>query len=127
VKQDSNSSSPATCIVDVEFGDESTDTFSYPHNDVEKLDLPLDSPEFFPEFFCIGDVVDAKFKDGNHRYTGAWHRGKIANVSNDGNSCDVMYYDHYVSEMFPIFSKFPVHVLSRFSRPAIVAPISSTV
>ena len=53
MKQDSNSSSPATCIVDVEFGDESTDTFSYPHNDVEKLDLPLDSPEFFPDFFVL--------------------------------------------------------------------------
>ena len=63
-------------------------------NDLEKLEISMkDSPEqYYPETFRVGDIVDAKFKDGPK-----WYRGRVANVSENGNACDIMYNDGDVS------------------------------
>jgi hypothetical protein len=77
--------------------DDNTKSLQYPAPYIEKLVVPdnHDLSELYPETFHVGDVVDAFYQDG--RVNGKWFRGRIANVSDDGRVCDVMYYDGDVS------------------------------
>ena len=90
------STSASTCNIVVNFEDGSSDSYTYPHLDIEKLSSTKDySAEFFPATFSIGDTVDAKSpKDG------LWYRGRVANMNEDENTCDVLYYDKDVSLLY---------------------------
>jgi len=77
--------------------DDNTKSLQYPAPYIEKLVVSdnNDLSELYPTTFHVGDVVDAFYQDG--RVNGKWFRGRIANVSDDGRVCDVMYYDGDVS------------------------------
>jgi len=87
--------STSKCNVVVNFEDGSSDTYEYPGEDIEKLSSAKDSVEFFPEMFIVGDLVDGFFQDGGSK--NRWFRGRVASISEDGNTCDILYYDGDVS------------------------------
>jgi len=87
--------STSKCNVVVNFEDGSSDTYEYPGEDIEKLSSAKDSVEFFPEVFIVGDLVDGFYQDGGSK--GRWFRGRVASISEDGNTCDILYYDGDVS------------------------------
>jgi len=87
--------STSKCNVVVNFEDGSSDTYEYPGEDIEKLSSAKDSVEFFPETFIVGDLVDGFYQDGGSK--GRWFRGRVASISEDGNTCDILYYDGDVS------------------------------
>jgi len=87
--------STSKCNVVVNFEDGSSDTYEYPGEDIEKLSSAKDSVEFFPEMFIVGDLVDGFFQDGGSK--GIWFRGRVASISEAGNTCDILYYDGDVS------------------------------
>lgn len=78
----------------VQFDEFNVKVLQYPSDVIEKLETTMqDSAEhYYPEKFCVGDIVDTKYKDED-----MWYRGRIADVSQDGHSCDVLYYDKDVS------------------------------
>ncbi|KAL7456237.1 hypothetical protein ACHAWC_007759 [Mediolabrus comicus] len=91
------SSSSPTYKIDVVFANEEKDTLSFPEQDeVEKLasEHSMDSAEYYPEEFLIGDCVDCYYQDGcSPGHEGRWYRGRISSISEDGSSCDVFYLD----------------------------------
>ena len=80
------SKSPSGRLICVQF-DEGRTTDSVPASDVKRLALSSGDRErrYYPAAFFAGDVVDAKFQDG-----AKWYRGRIAAVSEDGNTCDII-------------------------------------
>ena len=92
---------PSTSSICVEFNytdDSPSATYPYPCGDVEKLTCPMDSDEFYPDTFRIGDVVEAQYQDG--KFPGKWYRGRVVDASEDIDCCDIIYYDGDVSRPF---------------------------
>ena len=93
IKVNAESSNTSQCSIIVKYDDGTiSDSMQYPAPDIEKLTANL---ERFPEKFVVGDVVEAQFQNGKSK--GQWYRGRIANVNEDGKTCDIMYYDKDVS------------------------------
>ena len=93
IKVNAESSNTSQCNIIVKYDDGTiSDSMQYPAPDIEKLTA---NPERFPETFVVGDVVEAQFQNGKSK--GQWYRGRIANVNEDGKTCDIMYYDKDVS------------------------------
>ncbi|KAK1744280.1 hypothetical protein QTG54_004813 [Skeletonema marinoi] len=89
VKKNRKSSSTRAYEIDVLYADQEKDTLPFPDNDVEKVD-----GHEYPDFFFVGDSVDCFHQDGlRPGHEGRWYRGRIASISEDGNSCDVLYID----------------------------------
>ena len=93
IKVNAESSNTSQCNIIVKYDDGTiSDSMQYPAPDIEKLTANL---ERFPGTFVVGDVVEAQFQNGKSK--GQWYRGRIANVNEDGKTCDIMYYDKDVS------------------------------
>ena len=93
IKVKAESSNTSQCNIIVKYDDGTiSDSMQYPAPDIEKLTANL---ERFPGTFVVGDVVEAQFQNGKSK--GQWYRGRIANVNEDGKTCDIMYYDKDVS------------------------------
>jgi len=86
----------------VQYDETNIKTYRYPCDDIAKLETSIkDSPEkYYPEIFCVGDVVDAKFRDET-----TWYRGRVAHVSQDGKYCNIIYYDQELELDIPTTGK----------------------
>lgn len=107
-----DSSGSTSCNIRIQFEDGTSTSYEYPCEDVEKLGMSKESLDLYPESFCVGDTVDAQWRDG-----GKWYRGRVANASVDGNTCDVLYYDKDVStkvkavSVVSIFSEYTAYMI----------------
>ena len=109
-KVESKQSSTSSSKIVVHFDDNtSDDTFQYPSEEVEKLTPAIPSSELFPETFVVGDIVDARFQNGNFG-EGRWDRGRVASVN--GSTCDILYYDSDYESNVPTNEK-KIRLVSR--------------
>lgn len=93
VRKSKKSSSTQSYEIDVLYADQEKDTLPFPDDDVEKVD-----DHSYPDSFFVGDSVDCFHQDGlRPGHEGKWYRGRIASISEDGSSCDVLYIDGDVS------------------------------
>ena len=58
------------------------------------MEAVSDMSMVFSRSWKIGDFVECKFQDGRN-----WWHGRIADLSDDGTKCDVMYHDNDVSSL----------------------------
>ena len=100
--------------IKVQYDNKKCDTVEYPFDGLEKLPFSRDSSAYYPDLFQIGDLVDAQFQDGTHKEI--WYHGRIANMTANGEACDIIYHDGDVS--FVIVMGFQCnYFLSHLSSP----------
>jgi len=92
-------SGASSCSIRVHYDDGASGTYSYPCNDIEKITNSKES--FYPETFCVGDIVDAQFQNEKGRSD----RGRIACLNENGNACDILYYDNDYETNIPTKEK----------------------
>lgn len=73
-----------------------------PNEGVEKVDASY-SIDLHNEHLNVGDSVDSYSQDG--AFNQAWARGYVANISEDGRSCGVIYYDGCYESNIPTKDK----------------------
>ena len=63
------------------------DNFDLPHPEVEAIDMS----SIHSEKLKIGDFVECNFQNCY------WYHGRVADINDDGTSCEVLYHDKDVS------------------------------
>ncbi|KAL7522379.1 hypothetical protein ACHAWX_007067 [Stephanocyclus meneghinianus] len=71
-------------IINVTLGSGESDKLEYPNPDVEKVD---DIAKVYSTPLKIGDFVECNFQDYK------WYHGRVADLSEDGTTCEVLYHD----------------------------------
>ena len=64
------------------------DSFDLPHPEVEAID---DVTNIYSQKLRIGDFVECNFQNCY------WYHGRVADISDDGSTCEVLYHDKDVS------------------------------
>ncbi len=80
--------SPSAFEIVVQYEDGVEDTCIFPSNEVQLIEDITE--ESVAVVFSVGDLVQCRTGDG--ACGGGWYRGRIASISSDGKTCDVMYY-----------------------------------
>ena len=84
-----------TQSINIAFDSGESDKFDIPHPEVEAIN---DMLTIYSQQLKIGDFVECKFKNYN------WYHGRVADISHDGRTCQVLYHDKHVSLLLSLMA-----------------------